>query len=366
VILKDLDYDIVKLVAREVTPFKGFTCNHIIQNYQCGVSDMVLRFRRGEIAILSNGELMDNKQIVSVRCRLLANVLAELYQTYQEEMDQLDLVIPVCLSDTNETHLQDIPCLVFSKTSFSNNIVIPSVNNLAGQWELDHVHAWDKPLYMKSDTLCFVGSLTGRQDSPESLKGNSRLQIAAKASANPYYFCKIMRPPQVTEEDFAGLINRCREVYPDLQDNIFMNQEDKIHLNQQLDFKYQICVDGHTCAWARLPWQMGANCVPIKIRNRRHAWREWYYPLLDSSKHFLEVDVDELDDAYMFLINNPQIQDDINEEGKSFVKTYIDRELAMRVFLQTLLLLNETQDNTFLVRSEEAAQLQANPPQELP
>jgi hypothetical protein len=176
--------------------------------------------------------------------------------------------------------------------------------------------------------------------------------MAAKASNNPNYFCRLLRPPKMEEEPFVAAMARCKEIHPNLSDEIILNHEQKLPLRDQLEYKFQICIDGHTCAWARLPWQMKANCVPIRIRNRQHAWREWFYPLLDSSKHFLHVDIDEVDMAYDYLVNTPHAQEDINQAGKRFVNKYLSKEMALNVFIQTLLLLNEKQDNTYHVKAE--------------
>ena len=346
--------EVFALCENEVQTFKNYTSGYIVDHYPLGVSDLIVRFRGKQTQVIKNMELFDSKFIVSHRCKLLAVMLENAGEKYPGLLDDLDVILPICLSDTTEVPLQEIPCLVFSKTEFSNNILIPSVNNYLGHWEVETVDAWDQPLNQKIDMLCFVGSLTGRLD---DLENNIRLQMGAKASEKPdEYYCRLLRPPQMDETLYNEALERCKKLHPNMSPDILINNENKLSLRDQLVYKFQVCIDGHTCAWARLPWQMKANCVPIKIRNRQHAWREWYYPLLDSSKHFLQVDIDEVDMAYDYLVNNTQAQEDINEAGKSFVDKYISVDLSIDVFIQTLLLLNEKQDNTYHVKSEQEAQ----------
>jgi len=341
--------EIYKLVERQVDQFKNFTSGHVMNRYPLGGSDLIVRFKGHETQILKNIELFQEKQIVNARCRLLASYLEDAAKIYPQIQD-LDLIIPVCFSDTSDAPLQDIPCLVFSKTAFSNNILIPSPNNLVGHWEVETVNAFDSPIQDKTEMMCFVGSFTGNL---EDLANNIRLKLAAQASNSPNYFCRLIRPPNMEEERFANVLVESKKLYPELSDDIILNDEKKMGLIDQLEYKYQICVDGHTCAWARLPWQMKANCVPIKIRNHRHNWQEWFYPLLQPNKHFLEVDISEVDMAYDYLNNNPQACRDISEAGKAFVDKYCGPKLALDVFVQTLLLLNEKQDNKYHVKAEQ-------------
>lgn len=347
--MKVVPDEVYNLIKQEVDQFKNFTSGYIMNQYPLGVSDLVVRFKGHETQILKNIELFQEKHIVNARCRLLASYIEDAARLYPDLFKNLDVILPVCFSDTSDTPLQTIPCLVFSKTAFSNNILIPSPNNLVGHWEVESVNAFDMPLESKLNMMCFIGSFTGNL---QDLPNNMRLKMAAKASNDPNFFCRLIRPPKMEEHEFAEVLKECKRLYPELSDNLIVNEDNKIPLLDQLEYKYQICVDGHTCAWARLPWQMKANSVPIKIRNPRHNWKEWFYPLLQPNKHFLEVDIEEVSMAYEYLENNPQARNDINEAGKAFVDKYCSPEMALNVLTQTLLLLNEKQDNKYHVKAE--------------
>ena len=350
--------EIYRLIEDETSSFKNFSTTHIIENYKLGVSDLIVRFKSGELQILKNRQLIEEKKIVNVRSRLLAAYVDDAKKKYPEIVNNWDFTIPVCFSDTSDDPLQEIPCLVFSKTAFSTNILMPSPNNLIGHWEVDRVKAFDGPLHTKTNKLCFIGSLTGNT-SAELMPINMRANVAGKLAGIDNAWCRILRPPQTPDEYWNEVLTNLKTVHPDIPEDFIMNQHSKIEIEEQIRHKYQVCVDGHSCAWARLPWQMSSNCVPLKVRNPRHNWKEWFYPLLNPNKHFLEVDIEELIPAYNYLETNPQAQLDIAEAGKSFVDKYCSPELALDVLVQTLDLLNTKQDNSLISKSELEASGQA-------
>lgn len=336
--------EVYSLIEDEVASFRNFSSGYILENYKYGVSDVVIRFYRGDIQVLGNKDVFNNKHIVNIRGRLLASYLKDAYELYPEFMEDLDLIMPVCLSDTSDVPLQEIPCLVFSKAAFSTNILMPSPNNLIGHWEVDRVRAFDAPLDSKENKMCFVGSLTG---SMNSVPDNMRLKVMDKLSQSDNSFCRLLRPPNLDEDVWNNWVGLIKNTFPKIPEDLILNEHIKIDIAEQLKYKYHLCVDGHSCAWARLPWQMSANGIPLKIRNPRHNWKEWFYPLLKPNKHFLEIDIEELDSAYEYLESDPKAQNYINESGKQFVEDYCSPELALDVLVQTLLLLNKKQNNLF-------------------
>lgn len=344
--------EIYKLIEDETSSFRNLTSGYIIENYKLGVSDLILRFYDNRLHIIKNGELIQQKKIVDIRSRLLSSYFDDACKKYPELMSKVDVFIPVCFSDTSDTPLQEIPCLVFSKTAFSNNILIPSPNNFIGHWEVERINAGDAPLHTKDNKICFVGSLTGNMERPED---NMRLRTMSKLSETGNSFCRLLRPPGVPEDAWQDMLSKVKTLYPSISEENILNEHVKLSIEEQLVYKYQICVDGHSCAWARLPWQMSANCVPLKVRNHRHNWMEWFYPLLKPNKHFLELDIEELNMAYEYLESNPQAQMDISESGKQFVRDYCHENLALDVFAQTLLLLSKKQNNQLYVRAEKEA-----------
>jgi len=352
-----LPTEVRQIIESETSTFKNYSTDYIVKNYQLGDSDMILRFKRDEVLVLKKPE--NERFLVEARSSSLAAWMYEINKLYPGKLKDLDLTIPVCFSDTSNTPLQEIPCLVFSKTSFSNNILMPSLNNMLDSPEIHVVNAIDSPTHKKSPSVCFAGSLTG--NTSNDIGNNVRIQLLKELIEwDENSMClRLVRPPKMEngEERFENTILEIAKMMPNQGiENIkkyVVNSEQKLSIQEQLKFRYQLCVDGHTCAWARLPWQMQSNCVPIKIRNKRHDWKEWFYYLLNPCKHFLEVDIEDLSIAYEYLKNNPQAENDIVQAGKDFVSKYYSSDFAKEVLMETLILLNKKQDNTYYDRMAE-------------
>ena len=337
--------EVFNLVENQVKPFRNhYSAEFLLENYKYGVSDVMVYFNSGGMNIVGNQDLFHNKHIVNVRARMFGQLMQHAMQKYPSIMSSLELTIPFCFSDTSDLPLQPIPCLVFSKAAYSTNILIPSLDNIFQSNHLQQVDAYDTPLSQKENRMCFFGSFTGNV--VDKIKDNTRLQIAAKAANSDSIVCRISRPPMFPEDSFQEAINRANEVCPELNNEIILNDERGIGIPEQLKYKYQLCVDGHVSAWSRLPWQMYSNCIPFKVRNRKKSWIEWFYPLMDFSKHCIEVDMDDIEEAYKYIESNTQLQEDISRSGKEFITKYWNQNLAIDVFVQTLILLNQIQNRT--------------------
>ena len=344
-----IPHEVAKIVKHQVSFFNGFSLNYIHDHYKLGPTDLIMRFQGNKIGVVKNQEVMSASRVVEVRCQLLLQIIEQdLYPRFGGLMDDLDLVIPFCFSDKSGSPLQHIPAMVFSKERYSNNILIPSINNLGSYKEYEYIDNTDKPLFHKHDKMCFAGSLTNIYWNGHGIEHNQRLQIGELAAENPDDFhCRVMKPPKFGDEEWSTVCGEVESNFPLLYHNgIFVEEEEKMSLQEQLSYKFQLCIDGHTCAWARLPWQMRSNSVPIKIRNPQDDFVEWFYYLLDPSKHFLEVDLHRLVEAYEYIKREPERQLEISNAGKEFVDKYLNNDLGQRIFLYTLLLLNQKQTVT--------------------
>ena len=190
--IKHLEPKILDIISNEVDNFKDLSFEYINQNYKFGKSDLLIHFCDKQFQIFGNEKLYHERHLVKVRTNQLATLYYEAYNKYPDLMSNMNLLMPVCLSDSIEYQYQDIPALVFCKKSYSNHILIPSINNFAGHIEVEQVNLIDQPLHTKLNKMCFAGSLTGRMD---DVKNNQRVKIADLSSKNPdKYFCKLFLP----------------------------------------------------------------------------------------------------------------------------------------------------------------------------
>ncbi len=335
--------EIADIVHEQVNRF-NFSPMYILDHYRLGESDLILRFKQDKVGILKNMELM-SRNLIDVRCKILSTIIVDLYKKYPGIMNKLDVVMPICLSDLNDKIMRHIPCLTFSKHRSSNNILIPSINNLGYYKEYEYVDMLDRPLFHKIDQMCVAASLTNIYWNGKGIEHNQRLQVGELAATNPTaFFCRIMKPPKFGDEEWVEVCDKVKDSYPNLYSSeCFVHEEDRVDMSTQLKYKFQLCMDGHTCAWARLPWQLKSNSVTMKIRKPHADYVEWFYYLLRPGKEFLEVDMDDLEDVYEYIRHEPEHQLDISNAASSFVDKYLNNDLAQRIFLYTLLCLGKKQ-----------------------
>ena len=341
--------EVDKIVKHQVSFFKNFTAQYIFDHYNLGRKDMIIHFNGKEIGLIKNAELYAEQKGVEIRSSVVARVIGEFHENnpeYAKLIDELSLIIPFCFSDMPDEKLQHIPCLSFSKNSFSNTILIPSLNALMGYIEYGTIDHLDKPLFHKADKLCFAGSFTNVWWNSHGMEHNQRLQMAWMAKQAPdLWFCKIMKPPKADDDEWNELVQDVEKHFPGLTETeYFCQEEERTDVSDQLRYKFQVCVDGHTCPWSRLPWQMKSNSVVFKIKNPQDNFVEWFYPLLDPSKHFLEVETHHLMEAFQHMVHEPDHQLEISNNASEFVDKYLSSDLSKRILLYTLLLLNQKQN----------------------
>jgi len=335
--------EVEKLIEKQVEAF-NFSLDYIENHYKMGESDLIVRFQKGKVGILKGQENFKDKAIVGARCRFISEIVEKAHEEHGV-LGGLDLVIPMCFSDKSNAAMQHIPCLAFSKEAYSNNILIPSLNNLGSYPEFEYVDMEDLPLFHKHDKMCFAGSVTNIACDGYGIQENQRLKVAEMAAYSPdHFYCDVIMPPGFDEEEWGEVKKDIFSAFPALKGSkVFKDVESRTALATQFRYKYQVCVDGHVSSWARLPWQLKSNSVVLKIRNRFKDYIEWYYPLLENGTHFLEMDIDSLMDVYVHLREEPEQQMSLCENASAFVDKYISVEMGKNVFLYTLLLLNEKQ-----------------------
>jgi len=351
----DLPSEIMTLVEQEVSTFHSFTPFYMKEKYIHGQSEMMIRFQGNKVGITDQGEKMGESELISARCQALASVIGALWKRgFHDIMQDLDIIVPVSFSDTVSSPRQEIPSLTFCKEVGSNNILIPSVNNLLGYAEMEHISMVDRPLLSKEDKMCFVGSLTNIHWNDMGMQYNQRLQLANMVGKSPNLVCKLNKPKNYDNKKFREVEQEVFSHFPDIRaTNSLITSDDKVDLETQLKYKFQICIDGHVSAWARLPWQLISHSVPIKVRNPDFNFMEWYYPLLNMSRHCIETSMDRLEETFEYLVQYPEVQQEIDQAGRDFVTKYINTDLAQRIFLYTLLLISEHQPVYMDVLTEE-------------
>lgn len=151
--------------------------------------------------------------------------------------------------------------------------------------------------------------------------------------------------PELSYNDFLNSVRYKASLlslkYPDLIDikfNWYLPGFDSNNLNNlkilvngvsikdHFLYKYQLAMDGITCAWTRTFWQMHSECLLFKAESNNI---EWYYNALEPYKNYIPVNKDcsDLPEKVMWAINNDDIARKIAYNAADFAKnnlTYSD------------------------------------------
>ena len=112
---------------------------------------------------------------------------------------------------------------------------------------------------------------------------------------------------------------------------------DFLPIHNHFAFKYQILVDGNSCAYARAYWQFFSNCVVLKQDSNSI---QWYYSGLQPYVHYIPVkaDMSDLIDQIRWARENDKQAKTISQQAQIFAQENISH---MKVLQYVYLLLNE-------------------------
>lgn len=60
-------------------------------------------------------------------------------------------------------------------------------------------------------------------------------------------------------------------------------------IEEHLEYKYQILIDGNVSSWGRGLWQLLSNCTIFKVNS---SYIQWYYQALKPYEHFIPIESD--------------------------------------------------------------------------
>jgi hypothetical protein len=343
----NLPPEVMKLAEDQVEAWRGYSPGYIFNHFKNGPVDAVVNFKGQDIKVLKHQDVLESKATARERSQFLAMIYKEWLDDPEtrDVVNDFNFVVPISFSDMPVAKVQHIPSLCFSKNSFSNSILVPNMLSQVRRHEFGYVDTDDRPLSHKSDKMSFCGSLTNIYWNDHGIQYNQRLQVAYMATQSDVWDCKIIQPPQFDPVEWAEVRKSVQNNWPGLvESDVWCDEFRKVEVADQLKHKFQLTIDGHTCAWARLPWQMYSNSVVMKVRNPQDDFVEWFYPLLKNGKHLLEVDIHNIMEVYQYIIHEPEHQQSLNENASDFCRKYFDPDVANKFFLYTLYLLNKKQN----------------------
>ena len=204
--------------------------------------------------------------------------------------------------------------LVFSKKINENKVLIPdlySTYNYSGKLNINDICT------NKKNKFIFIGSSTGSYN----VLNNNRLKICNDSlKYSPVIECYINNITQINEmsiKQIYPMYNKFKHLYMSIQ--------------EQMEYKYIISIDGNSSAWDRIPWILNSKSVLVK---QKSDFICWYYYLLKAKTHFLEFETCE-DLMNIYSENLEHI--DIIKNSNDFAHTYLNLEMQINYMIHILL-----------------------------
>ncbi len=199
------------------------------------------------------------------------DVVVEFMKRVAAAYPAISLEFPVGLEDSCSPPAS-IGRMIFSKKKTSAGILIPDMYSMQEYNGMVKTARADPiPFAQKKDKALFIGAITGSLN-PEA---NQRLLLCRQSLFHGRDLEAYHTNSQIPEEDIA-------RVFPEFK----AFKRSPMPIEEQLQYRYIVSVDGNTAAWDRPVWVMASNCILIRVKSDEHCW---YYPFLEKEKPYIEV-----------------------------------------------------------------------------
>jgi len=189
-----------------------------------------------------------------------------------------DLDFILALGDAIDDATLSAPVFAFAKNPLQQKkiILIPDFEALQrSEPLLNEVEKGMKknPWHKKKAMAFWRGACTGGQFNLDTFTHLPRPELVALSLKSPHLIDARLTLP-VTQSDEPASIEK----------NFGQYFGKSIPIKTHLQYKYQILIDGNTCAFARAYWQLFSNSVIFKQDSPNI---QWYYRALQPNVHFI-------------------------------------------------------------------------------
>jgi len=279
-----------------------------------GSSLQLARFsiQKGEIQVL----LSKKTGCALVRSSSIKVALDQLLAR-EEGLPDVDFI--VCLEDSLDGQELDLPVFVFAKTA-SNAILLPDFEVLAGHDHLlqevlkgNYRYPWNR----KKQKMIWRGAMTGGDFTCQNFLSYPR--------SKAIYYSLLF--PSLINARFVGL-NQCTEC-----DQIRSTYSDyfasSLSVFTHMQCKYQLLIDGNSCAYSRAYWQLFSNCVTFK---QESPAVQWYYADLKPYVHYipLQNDLSDLVEKLQWAKDHDREALQISRQAQEFAKEHLSKESVLQ------------------------------------
>lgn len=177
------------------------------------------------------------------------------------------------------------PLFAFAKNELLEKNVVLIPDSSAFKGNLSWVRKVEKgtksyPWAQKEEKAFWRGGTTGGWATLSTFKEMPRVKLVHLS----------LEQPQVVDAKFNRLVQTNEETTKMLEQEGYVG--DTVSVVDHLKYKYQILIDGNTCAYSRAFWQLYSNCAIFKQTSPNI---QWYYKALAPYVHFIPIKNDMSD-----------------------------------------------------------------------
>lgn len=177
--------------------------------------------------------------------------------------------------------------------------------------ELVERHSASIPWEKKADQLIWRGRPLDGSDDVQRMQQFPRGRLVALSSTYPEWI----------NAQFTWFAGKCTKAFLSIYD--------------QLQYKFQISLDGITCTNPGFAWRLLSNCTVLKVNSPNY---QWFYSLLKPWYHYVPIqeNLEDLIEVLQFLKNHDDLAKKIAQNGTDFAKKYLRKEFQFAYFLNIL------------------------------
>jgi hypothetical protein len=278
-------------------------------NLDCKVSDY--EFNNSEhVFVYYDGEKLnfflhkDASHVIKIRLNIIVPYI-EPYFNIIKPNRPISFILGLGDSD-EKSHNKNIPIICFTKKSNLNNILIPNIDFFMGTMitQIINVSNNDIDFNKKIDGSCFAGSSTG------TMIDNKRVRYCLKMAGKENHFAKIT---DITQ----GSLSEWKSIFPKIESIIENNY---YNIQNQLQYKILINIDGNTLCYSRLYWQILSNSAVVYLEPDT-SYTQFFDTKILSNFYF-SSSLNNIDNIHNYILdkNNEDKIIKMKIEGKKYLQ----------------------------------------------
>jgi hypothetical protein len=303
----------------DIAPFSSESLCVVMNSLDYGPPPQLIRYRirQGRLSIHSFRDIRLNERTLAS-----TQALHRLCRTYR--MSDCDFILTLHDAFTYVTSTPPVaPVFSFAKDCLKdeNVLLFPDFEILRGYkpfYKETHILPWSQ----KKPLAIWRGGTTGGEYTLDNLHSFPRVRLIQFSKKFPElldacFNTHCLDSSLAEELGHLGLMGNTLSV------------------EQQLEYKYQILIDGNSCAYSRAYWQLFSNALMFKIDSNNV---QWYYKDLRPYIHYVPVkeDLSDLGDQIEWAKEHDEEAQAIVRRANVFAKEHLTQK-AVYSYLGSLL-----------------------------